>query len=387
MPASEDARLDVAIVGSGPGGALCARVLAEEGARICLFEQESLPRYKTCGGGLVGKARRLSRLDVDALAESVFDSCAVELSDARLRFEMQRDEPVVTMAMRADFDAALVREARRAGAEVRDACAVRALSQDGDGAVLDTDAGSFRARMVVAADGALGPVAGWAGFEKKPRLIPALEWELWLDTERARAHREIPLFDFGAIERGYAWVFPKRDHFSVGILSTRFGAKGLQPALESWLEGLGLMPAERIEKHGFQIPIAPRPGGFGRGRVLLVGDSAGLADPVTCEGISNALLSGKLAAEALLEASFHPGRSVRAYRRGLSREVLPELRTARLLAKLVYDHPRARARLFERRGQGLAKAMAEVIAGRTTYRQLAWRPGNWIRALRRGAPV
>ena len=112
-----------------------------------------------------------------------------------------------------------------------------------------------------------------------------------------------------------------------------------------------------------------------------MGDSAGLADPVTGEGISYAIRSGQLAARAILDGDFEPEAVGRRYSKLLDRHILSELKIARLLARVLYRQPRRRAAIFRRFGSSFCEAMTEVITGDKTYRQLVTRPTHFIRAV------
>jgi flavin-dependent dehydrogenase len=137
-------------------------------------------------------------------------------------------------------------------------------------------------------------------------------------------------------------------------------------ALARYLQTLGLGQLERARKHGFVIPLAPRAGGVVRGRVLLAGDAAGLADPVTGEGISAAIDSGTLAARAILDGGDEPRGVGRRYDRAL-KPLRRELRVGRALARLTYDWPRVRRFVFRRYGQTLSEAVTDVMLGEETY--------------------
>lgn len=374
---------DVAVVGAGPAGAVAAREVARAGLAVCLVEREALPRYKTCGGGLVRRAARGIEVELDGAIERDVHAIELQLLDARLGFRVEREEPLVRMAMRAQLDARLCDAAREAGAELVSECRVEGLDEERGALVLRTSRGDVRARYAIGCDGALSALARLAHFPPHPHSVPALESELCVPRERFERFASSARFDFGGIERGYAWVFPKREHLSVGILSTRRGARELKAELERYLARLGIEPIEAREDHGFVIPIAPRPGPPMRGRVMLCGDALGLADPITCEGISNAIRSAQLAAEAVASAFDEPERVARHYRRALGREILPELRRARLLARLLYDHPRLRAALFRRAGGALCEAMARVVAGETSYARLLHDPRKLFALARR----
>src|SRR4029077_4203440 len=122
----------------------------------------------------------------------------------------------------------------------------------------------------------------------------------------------VPRFDVGTVPYGYAWVFPKTAHLSVGVLTTHRGAINLHGQLEEYLRVIGLAP-QSMERHGFVIPVRPRAGPLARARMLLVGDAAGLADPGTAEGISLAARSGRLAADAIIASQLDPRRACAGY--------------------------------------------------------------------------
>jgi len=359
--------------------------LANAGARVVLVERMAVPRYKTCGGGVV--ARAVDRLPgcVGATAERRCRTVELGFPDDGSRFVVERDQPIVTMTMRSELDRALLDVARNAGAEVRDRCAFRGLLERSRGLEVETERGPLRARFLIGADGANGPVARHAGWDDVPYCVPALEAEVRVDAATLQRFSGTARFDFGLPADGYAWVFPKRRHLSVGLLHMRRGARGLKALLPRYLDAVGLSRVDGIDVHGSLIPVRPRRGGFVRGRVLLAGDSAGLADPVTGEGISHAIESGRVAASALLNGELVPAEVARLYRRGLERRILGELRFARPLAHLLYRHPRLRRFAFRRLGQSMCRVITDVIVGRGSYRRILSSPANYLRLLRRVA--
>ena len=357
---------DVAVVGAGPAGATAARTLAQRGLTVALLEREALPRYKTCGGGLVARAFDLLPHEARRVFERTCERAELHLLDADLHYRATRDTPIMVMAMRDRLDDALVRAAAAAGAQVRTPCRVTGVTCDAAQVRLDTDHGPVRAAFVVAADGATGDVARLAGWPDGRHLIPALEYEVRVDDATLDRFARVPRFDVGTIPRGYAWVLPKAEHLSVGVLTTRRGPVNLHRLLEEYLRVIGLAP-RAVERHGFVIPVRPRAGPLARERVLVTGDAAGLADPVTAEGISHAARSGWLAAEAIAGAGPDPSAVRTAYAAGLE-SITAELRVARSLARLLYHHPRARTWIFRRAGQRLVEAITDVFLGVRTYR-------------------
>ncbi|MGH6689394.1 MAG: geranylgeranyl reductase family protein [Gammaproteobacteria bacterium] len=360
---------DVVVVGAGPAGACAARVLAEAGARVVLLEKRALPRYKTCGGGVVERALRALPSAVRAAVETAVErpchTADIQFGDAGLRFRAQRPRPVISMVMRDRFDATLTAAAADAGAEVCESRAVRAVSATAERIELDTTGGTVAARFVVAADGAASETARLAGWSAPRAQAPAVEAEVDVsDADFARL-AGAARFDFGPILAGYGWVFPKREHLSIGVCTMR-GGVNLNVSLARYLEALGLTRPEHVDKHGFFIPLGPRPEGVVRGRVLLAGDAAALADPVTGEGISAAIESGTSAARAILAGGDDPAAVAVRYDRTLA-GIRREVRIGRVFARLIYDLPRLRHWVFRFHGHALTEAMTSVLMGDRTY--------------------
>ncbi len=370
---------DVAVVGAGPAGASCAQRLAEAGLAVALLDQKVPPRYKTCGGGLVWRARRLLDFDLDGSIESECRVAEMHMIDAGLDFRIERSRPLVTMTMRSELDHRMVERAREAGAELLAPRRVRGLAQSATEVRLETDGGPLSARYCVAADGAGSRTARAAGWPENENVIPALESEIRVAPSDYRRFADCARFDFGLMPSGYAWVFPKRRHLSIGCLSRLRGWSALREDLETYLNHLGLSEHGAREDHGFVIPIAPRAGQLARERVILVGDAAGLADPVSCEGISWAIVSGRLAAEAVAGSLDDPAAVRAAWAALLERDLLPELRTAQRLARWLYERPRLRRATFRRIGQPLCEAIGGVFLGESSFRGLVRTPRNYFK--------
>src|SRR5207245_8980336 len=149
------------------------------------------------------------------------------------------------------------------------------------------------AAFVIAADGATGEVARLAGWGDGRHLIPALEYEARVDDATLDRFARVPRFDVGTVPYGYAWVFPKTAHLSVGVLTTHRGAINLHRHLEEYLRVIGLAP-QSMARHGFVIPVRPRAGPLARERMLLAGDAAGRAEPVSGAGTRLASRRGGL---------------------------------------------------------------------------------------------
>ena len=372
---------DVAVIGAGPGGSAAAGGLARRGFSVLILEKAALPRYKTCGGGLLHRVRRQMPDEVAAVVERECHAITLNFLAAKLSYTATRAEPIVSMTMRAELDQVLVRAAQKLGAELIESCLVKNVLQREEFVEIATEQQSFRARFVIGADGVHSLTAKTNGWSPLPRLAPALEWELQLSPEDFARFGHTARFDFDCIDSGYAWVFPKRDHVSVGILGTSRTNQNLPAKLENYLAAIGIAQILKAEKHGYLIPLAPRREPLARGRVLLVGDAAGLADPITAEGISYAWQSGQLAAEVLAVSRLDVSIAAARYQTLLEKDILRDLRAGRFLAKVLYEYPSLRTAAFRWQGRQLTEFVAAVVMGERGYADALKSPASWWKML------
>jgi geranylgeranyl reductase family protein len=365
---------DVIVVGSGPAGSVAAWQLAKAGVQVAVLEKAAPPRYKTCGGGIIGRAWQSLPIDVRHVIEQDCLTAQLNVFPIGVSFTTHRPAPIVSMTMRDQLDFALLSAAQATGATVHQRCTVEDVSYHGDSVTVVTSIGVMTAKFVVAADGALSTVARKIGMEDGRILIPAVEWEVTVPPEQLDRFRGIARFDIGLLPHGYAWAFPKRQHLSIGVLSMVQQEGELKRTIMQYLDLLGCRNATQIERHGFVIPIRPRKGPFMKKRVVLVGDAAGFADPLTGEGISFALRSGQLAAQSLVDGNLDEEPVRQAYHQSLAESILPELQRGRMLAHLLYDYPRLRSWAFARQGQRLCEVVTDVMVGTRTYRDLRLKP-------------
>jgi len=290
------ARYDVIVVGAGPAGSTTAYRLARAGARVCLLDRARFPRDKPCGGGLTFRAVRELPFSVEPVVEDRVDTLELGLRYGR-RWSRRAEEPLVLMTQRRRLDAFLAEQASAAGAEFRDGAKVTGVDSGGavtiEGKRLDAD-------VVVGADGANGITVRSLG-------LPAHEHAVALEGNVGYAHVSRERFggravvEIGAVPGGYAWVFPKGDHVNVGVGGWQSEGPRLRERLRELCGAFEIDQAEVRDLRGHRLPMR---GGSRRpvsGRVLLVGDAAGLVDPLSGDGMYEAFISGRLATEATLE--------------------------------------------------------------------------------------
>ncbi len=376
---------DVAVVGGGPGGACAAYALASQGIDVALLERELLPRYKACGGGLVHRVHDFLPVDAETAIERRCRAAEVNLMASGQHFVTHRQEPIVSTTMRASFDWLLVEAAARAGARVIYPCEVLAIASHRYGVDLTTHMGQVHAHFVIAAHGAAGRLSRLGGWRDHCVTAPALEWEVRVPPEVFDRFSQTARFDIGAVANGYGWVFPKRAHLSVGIgvlNPARRTTQTLKKSLRQYLAAIGVAPLIEVQQHGYVVPLTTHKAPLMRDRVMLVGDSAGLADPLTGEGISNAVISGRLAGEALAAGALNPERVMAHYQERMDGMILRELRSAHYLARLLYATPAlSAASLFGSCGARLTERVTDVFMGERRYTEEVDRRISLLRKL------
>jgi geranylgeranyl reductase family protein len=358
---------DVAIIGSGPSGASAAIKLAENGISTVIIEKEILPRYKTCGGGFVYRGRRKMPFDVSDVVEKEFFRVDSFFQKGGLHIFSERTEPIISMVMRDDFDKFLVDKAKEKGITLLENHKLKNITF-AENIILHTSQGDVKTKFVIAADGVLSATAKLTGWEETRLLIPALEYEVEVHKEDFERLSKSVRFDFDAIPAGYGWSFPKKNHLSIGLVSFRKLKVDFKQLYKEYLtDTLGIKEVINEQMHGFQIPVSPRTDGFVKKNVFLIGDAAGFADPLTAEGISNAILSGVMAAEALIEGDLDSELSAEIYNKKLNESLIPELKTGVRLSKLFYENEKIRNFLIKKYGGKISDAMTQIFMGERTY--------------------
>lgn len=312
---------DLIVVGAGPGGSNAAAVALRRGLRVAQLERRRFPRVKPCAGGLT---RRAERSLVCALAPALrrtFEGFELNLWQGGVNRFTHRG-PILHMVLRPEFDDYLVRQNRaHAGFHFFDGEAARDVRWQDGRFLVQTEQRPLTARQLVGADGANGLVNRvFRVTEPRGRAVAV---EVNLHERELRGNRpRLPCFDFGVVERGYGWVFPKDELHSVGLYTLADGVKDLRERLARYVAAKGFEvagdPLASFEAHTIplgghrlRVPDAP---------VYVVGDAGGFADALTGEGIWHALESGRLAGDTA--SSVHEGRATHAlYYRRLKRVV------------------------------------------------------------------
>jgi geranylgeranyl reductase family protein len=376
---------DVAIVGAGPAGAWAAYRLACSGARVTIFDP-SHPREKPCGGGVTGRALALvadaidlSQLSASAIRRARFleatsgRSASVWLESTGTGIATSQSglpSPALLVASRTEFDGALLAAARDAGADIVPA-RVTDVVRDSGGFRIETPARPRRAERVVGADGANSLV-------RRRLARPFRRDELSIATgfyAHGVTSDEI-VVELVGDPPGYIWSFPRPTHLAIGICAQAdagIDAGTLRDRTAHWIRDTHIAGDARLRAYSWPIPSLDATSlqhlDLAGAGWCLVGDAAGLVDPITREGIYFALLSGMWAADCILAHE-----SLDRYAAQVRDEIVSELiRAARF--KAAFFRPAftdLMVRALQESGE-IRAVMADLVAGRQPYATLKWR--------------
>ena len=339
-------RYDVLVVGGGPAGSTTAYRLADEGARVLLVDKAVFPRDKPCGGGLTMRAIRQCPVDPSPVVEE-----EVDIVELRFRYssavERRSARPVIRMTQRRRLDAFLLDAARERGVEVREGTTI--------------DVADVPADVVVGADGANGTTARRFGLGGGIVHGVAYEGNVPYGVASRDRYRNRAVIELADIPGGYGWVFAKGDHVNVGVGAWQSEGPRIREHLARVCEAHDLEPAQLESLRGHRLPLR-RPGVRIAGpRALLVGDAAGLIDPVSGDGMYECFVSSKLAAAAVLDLLAGRASSLEPYESAVNVALMPLHNASWKLKRALDRWPRASWRIA--RTQLLWKTVERLLHG------------------------
>jgi len=305
---------DLTVVGGGPAGATCARRAADAGLDVLLLEKAHHPREKPCGGALGPQTIQNLDLDISSVIERTFNA-AVVCTPSGKKVTLTSKGLIGHIVTRSEFDSYLLEKAADAGVEVVQGAEMVGLEQLRSGIRVLAVGDSYKSHLLVGADGVNGIVARELGIRTKwtpeqvalcmtanvPMSSNAVE--SIMSTHRVDGSPAIELY-FGLVSWGYGWLFPKRAGFNIGIGCRVDKQKNLH---QIWEQFVALIEREKgieidvSKKVSYRVPLGDKLGRCIARRSMLIGDAAGLVSPLTGEGISYAIQSGKLAAKIASE--------------------------------------------------------------------------------------
>jgi menaquinone-9 beta-reductase len=354
---------DAIVVGGGPAGSAAAIALARAGHQVTLIDKARFPRDKVCGDGLTAGALRLLDdlgLDPTAVAswQRIDDVVIRSPSGREATFPLPRNRGTyAAVARRADLDAALLDVARAAGAKVLDGHACTGAVERPDHVALQVDGiGTLRAGYVVAADGMWSPVRKHLGLTAAGYRGEWHAFRQYFTGVGHRAQRELFVWFEPDLLPGYAWSFPVANGLAnVGFGIQRGGkVRRVQDMAAIWRglvdrphirAALGTDAVAEGRPQAWPIPARIDDVVLTGRRTLFAGDAATATDPLTGEGIGQALVTGLLAAEAIIGSGSErsPGEVTAGYRVAVRQALVPDHRMSMALIRALRHRKGARA--------------------------------------------
>lgn len=288
-------RWDAVIVGAGPAGCAAAWDLAAAGRSVLLLDRSDFPRHKACAGGLTRKSLRALRYSPAAVIRETVSAVVVERRPGQTATLSSRSS-ICAMTVRQELDDFCLRQTIAQGACFARIGPLTAIVPSSEEVLLQTAESAFRTRFLIGAD----------GVHSRVRLLLCGDSPHWFRRGFALEAEVRPsgdcasdlIFDLAPVPRGYAWVFPRHDHLNVGLYTEAAGTRIDRTALLAYIGArfpnarVGAITGQYLGFGAEQTPPS-------LGRVLLIGDAGGFADPLTGEGIHGALASGQAAAQAV----------------------------------------------------------------------------------------
>ena len=356
---------DAVIVGGGPAGASAAARLARAGARVVVADG-SHPREKPCGGGVTARAFALLGERLESMPGALtVTSASFAHQDRSAVVELANGAAGLAIVARERFDLALLDRAQAAGA-ILHASRVLSLERRNGSWSVRTRAGTLQGRWIIGADGPASLVRRHvsAPFARADLSIASGFYVRGITSRRAD-------IAFDTTLPGYLWNFPRVDHLAVGTCAQAdvTTSARMLAVTAAWLDRHA--PSGERTRYSWPIPSL-RPGTIARERAagdgwMLVGDAAGLVDPITREGIYFAVASGAGAATAVLDAQDPAAH----YATWLRDTIYTELELAARIKARFY-RPDFIGLLITalQRSERIRRVMADLVAGEQPYRSL-----------------
>ncbi|NVM37342.1 MAG: NAD(P)/FAD-dependent oxidoreductase [Candidatus Lokiarchaeota archaeon] len=299
---------DLIIVGGGPGGATAAKIAAERGSNVLLLEAGEEGRYKCCAGGIPVSNEDFTPIPHGVGEREITGGVIVTPKNGPMEFDTTEEKDKGYCMFRTDFDKYLVDIAHDAGTQVIYGYRAKEIEINSKG-VLVKGPKEYRSKCAILATGLGGARLQRSLGMEVPPMISGIQAEFEIPesviTEQF-GNRVWEFFDRTISDHGIAWAFPKQEAVSVGILGKNIKIRNFKsflryPFIKDKLKGreMKVFGCHKIWAAPIPDRLIAKPY---REHVMIIGDACGTADPILYEGIYQARLSGKLAAEIFCKA-------------------------------------------------------------------------------------
>ncbi len=356
---------DCIVVGGGPAGATAAYNLAKQGRSVLVIEKAGFPRYKPCGGGVSPAIANWFDFDFTPVIKNTI---------SRVKYTWKFDDPVqiklknvtpMWMVKRDEFDNFLLQQAINKGAELKDNTEVTGISWQDTQWQVKTTNGEFICSYLIAADGVNGSMANWLGMPQKQKVIAA---SLEVSAEVPESRQNLAYFDFGSLKNGFMWCFPKGDGYSFSsayVRNKKGNPKELKTQLTNFAQKFELdLTQSQYTEYLLNLWQENHP--LHSNQALIVGEAAGVVDPLIGEGIRPAIFTGMKAAEAIIQALDGKDSALEGYTNIVEQELGSDLAKANTVAGLFFKFPKIAYKLGVK-NPAAGQTMGKILCGELRY--------------------
>ncbi|MBI5749580.1 MAG: geranylgeranyl reductase family protein [Nitrospinae bacterium] len=354
---------DVIVIGGGPAGSTAARGCAERGFKTLLIDKELFPRYKPCGGAL--SFRTINSLGFEIPQGMIEAECkGVNVYYKGEMSSYEKEGRVAVMVSREKFDNLLFEMAKERGCMTLTGERVVSVDRGGEYIKVNTEKGAYSARFVVGADGANSVVSKFINGNGK-EFLSAMAFVSKIEVHETLFEKEFLSFYFGNVYGGYGWVFPHGRYLSAGIWGLDWLDSKPVDSMKRFLSSNNFS-TDNIRGH--KMPLWDRRRKICSERVLLAGDAGGFVDSFSGEGISNAILSGRIAAESIADSLENGESAGDNYKKRCNSLFVNNLKYSMSFTRLIFRFPEFFLKRFIM-DNNLLRQYIEDQASNTSYKE------------------
>jgi len=323
---------DAIIIGGGPSGCSCAYELTKSGRKVLLMDKALFPRHKPCAGGITIKTLNHLPIDISHLIEHKAKKMKFSFGDSK-QVNLSHENGSCVMVIRDKFDEYFFNKTIELGTSFKKIKKIQNISVLENRVLLKVDDIMYEAEFLIGADGANSIVRKMTSDLKYDNPVYAYE-----GIVKKQEINQVTEFVFN--EFGYAWIFPKEEHYNVGIGNLIVSKDRQKVTKKDLYEFVSQRFKTNEIKSITAFPIGTEGENYkSANNVFLVGDAAGFAESLLGEGIYNAVVSGKYAAKAIIKSKLSENSASQEYNKFLT-SFTDELKLYKKGAKILYGYPR-----------------------------------------------
>ncbi len=370
---------DVIISGCGPAGSLLGYYLVNNDIRTLIIEKENFPREKICAGGIQHRTLGFIPFDISQVIENKINGIYFSIKNKNI-FLKKSPDPIMYTVSRDIFDLFLSGQASQSGCRIKFGEKVLDFSILENHVQLNTSKASYKAKVIVGADGFRGSVHRFLTSGKKIKKIIGYEANIdypWPEKGQIIKDNKGNVFDlndsvrldFMGVKNGYCWVFPKKKKISCGMGAPFKNAAGVKRYLKKFLaESCCYSSSPEILAHG--IPVRNEDTPFCGYRIIAVGDAACFCDGFTGEGLYNAARSSEYAASSIIAALKNSDFYFRDYYENIKNDIGRDIKISLLLNMIFYNSVMLFYRYIER-NDSYFNSCCRFLRGEKKYSDIA----------------